>query len=88
MYNEKIVRTIKKEIVDKYSNEFLLSKLTNDDKYVYDNPNYNFYLIKFNKEYSKYYRQLIMAAINYFIRYNRKDLSFIKTVDLHVDSMQ
>lgn len=46
------------------------------------------YLIKFNKEYSKYYRQLIMAAINYFIRYNRKDLSFIRTVDLYVDSMQ
>jgi predicted P-loop ATPase len=48
MFNEKLVRAAKKEIVDKYADEFLLSKLINDEKYVYDNPSYNFYFIKFN----------------------------------------
>jgi hypothetical protein len=49
MYNETMVRAVKKEIIDKYSNEFILSKLTGDKKYFYDNYNvWNFYVLYFN----------------------------------------
>lgn len=45
------------------------------------------YLIRFNSKYSMYYRKLIIAAVNYFIRYNRKDLDLIRKGELYVESM-
>jgi hypothetical protein len=49
MYNEKLVLSAKKEIINRYDNLFLISKLCDSAQYYYDNVNpWNFYVMLFD----------------------------------------